>query len=338
MEAARQLEGRDAHGHQPVAVDPVSSELLELAERVAGSEAAVMLTGESGVGKEVYARFLHAASARSTGPFVALNCAAIPENMLEAMLFGYERGAFTGATESRAGKFEQADGGTLLLDEVTEMELGLQAKLLRVLQEREVERIGGRRVIRFNVRIVSTSNRDLRAAVAEGKLREDLFYRLNVFPLHVPALRERPGDLLPLARHLLARHAGGRSLRLTPCAEARLLAHHWPGNVRELENVMQRALVLCDGGAVDAAALHIEGGRPGPARPAARPIAPAAGDQAACQADLGEEVRNHEEQLILNALRVERGRRKEAAARLGISPRTLRYKLARMRELGMAIP
>jgi len=340
MEAALQLEGRDAHGHQPVAVDPVSRELLELAERVAGSEAAVMLTGESGVGKEVYARFLHQASARSTGPFVALNCAAIPENMLEAMLFGYERGAFTGATESRAGKFEQADGGTLLLDEVTEMELGLQAKLLRVLQEREVERIGGRRAIRFNVRIVSTSNRDLRAAVAEGKLREDLFYRLNVFPLHVPALRERPGDLLPLARHLLARHAGGRALRLTACAEARLLAHRWPGNVRELENVMQRALVLCDGGAIDAAALHVEGGRPRPARPTTHPAAPAAGDgdAEAAASDLGEEVRNHEEQLILNALRVERGRRKEAAARLGISPRTLRYKLARMRELGMAIP
>ena len=337
MEAAQQLDGREAHGQGPVAADPVSRELLELAGRVAGSEAAVMLTGESGAGKEIYARFLHDASPRRDGPFVALNCAAIPENMLEAMLFGYERGAFTGATESRPGKFEQAEGGTLLLDEITEMELGLQAKLLRVLQEREVERIGGRRVIRFSVRIVSTSNRDLRAAVAEGRLREDLYYRLNVFPLRVPALRERPGDLLPLARHLLARHAGGRVPRLAPCAEARLLAHSWPGNVRELENAMQRALVLCDADTIDAAMLHLEDGQ---AAPAARPVARLADERPAASqaADLGEEVRNHEEQLILNALRVERGSRKDAAARLGISPRTLRYKLARMRDMGMAIP
>lgn len=339
MEAMRQLDGRDADGQLPIAADPVSRQLLELATRVAGSDAAVMLTGESGVGKEVYARFLHRASARRAGPFVALNCAAIPENMLEAMLFGYERGAFTGATEARPGKFEQAHDGTLLLDEITEMEIGLQAKLLRVLQEREVERIGGRRVIRFNVRVISTSNRDLRAAVAEGRLREDLYYRLHVFPLHVPALRERPGDLLPLARHLLERHAGARRLRLSACAEARLLAHTWPGNVRELENVMQRALVLCNGATVDAVALHIEDqwdgvGATRDAAPGAAP-GPANGEAAT---GLGEEVRVHEEQLILNALRVEQGSRKEAAARLGISPRTLRYKLARMRELGLAIP
>jgi two-component system response regulator FlrC len=344
MEAMRQLDGRDADGQLPIAADPVSRQLLELATRVAGSDAAVMLTGESGVGKEVYARFLHRASARCAGPFVALNCAAIPENMLEAMLFGYERGAFTGATEARPGKFEQAHGGTLLLDEITEMEIGLQAKLLRVLQEREVERIGGRRVIRFNVRVISTSNRDLRGAVAEGRLREDLYYRLHVFPLHVPALRERPGDLLPLARHLLERHAGARGLlRLSACAEARLLAHSWPGNVRELENVMQRALVLCNGTIVDAAALHIEDQWQGVG--ASRDAAPAAALGAApgpangeATTGLGEEVRVHEEQLILNALRVEQGSRKEAAARLGISPRTLRYKLARMRELGLAIP
>ena len=342
MEAALEVSGRTADGHGPVAADPVSRELLELATRVANSDAAVMLTGESGVGKEVYARFLHGASPRRDRPFVALNCAAIPENMLEAMLFGYERGAFTGATESRPGKFEQAEGGTLLLDEITEMEIGLQAKLLRVLQEREVERIGGRRVIRFDVRIISTSNRDLRAAVAEGKLREDLYYRLNVFPLHVPALRDRPGDLLPLARHLLQRHAGGRALRLSRCAEARLCAHEWPGNVRELENVVQRALVLCDGQEVDAPALHIEDVRRpgGTMRPAGGAAVGAVAPQSAnAEApDLGAEVRNHEEQLILNALRVEQGSRKDAAARLGISPRTLRYKLARMRELGMAIP
>lgn len=311
----------DGDGMTPVAADPVSRRLLELAGRVAGSNAAVMLTGESGVGKEVYARFLHRASARRDGPFVALNCAAIPETMLEAVLFGYERGAFTGATEARPGKFEQAEGGTLLLDEVTEMELGLQAKLLRVLQEREVERLGGRRPIRFDVRIIATSNRDLRAAIAAGRLREDLYYRLNVFPLHVPALRERRGDLLPLVAHLLQRHAGARQPQLADCAKARLLAHAWPGNVRELENVVQRALVFCADEVVNAAALHIEDDRTDPVEPR-----------------LGDGVRHHEEQLILDALQETCGRRNDAAARLGISPRTLRYKLARMRELGVAIP
>ena len=343
MEAKSQLNGHDHDGPAPVAADPVSRELLALATRVAGSDAAVMLTGESGVGKEVYARYLHGASSRSEQPFVAVNCAAIPENMLEAMLFGYERGAFTGATETRPGKFEQAEGGTLLLDEITEMEIGLQAKLLRVLQEREVERIGGRRVIRFDVRIIATSNRDLRGAVDAGLLREDLYYRLNVFPLHVPALRARPGDLLPIAERLLARHAGGRPIRFAACAERRLLAHDWPGNVRELENVVQRALVLCTGETIDAAALHMEDGRAMTATghingADSRGNAGNGANGTTTGAGLDAEVRGHEEQLILNALRVEAGSRKDAAARLGISPRTLRYKLARMRELGLAIP
>src|SRR6056297_2076289 len=299
MEAKPQLNGHDHDGPVPVAADPVSRELLALATRVAGSDAAVMLTGESGVGKEVYARYLHGASSRSEQPFVAVNCAAIPENMLEAMLFGYERGAFTGATETRPGKFEQAQGGTLLLDEITEMEIGLQAKLLRVLQEREVERIGGRRVIAFDVRIIATSNRELRGAVDAGLLREDLYYRLNVFPLHVPALRARPGDLLPLAGRLLARHAGGRPIRFAACAEHRLLAHDWPGNVRELENVVQRALVLASGETIDAAALHMEDGR---AQGATAPLNGATGGMndgkgSANGAGLDAEVRGHEEQL-----------------------------------------
>ncbi len=345
MEAATQQQGHVSDGRQPVAADPLSRRLLDLARRVAGSDAAVMLTGESGVGKEVYARFLHDASPRRDGPFVAVNCAAIPESMLEAMLFGYERGAFTGATEARPGKFEQAHGGTLLLDEVTEMDLGLQAKLLRVLQEREVERLGGRRAIRFDARIVATSNRDLRAAVDAGELREDLYYRLNVFPLRVPTLRERAGDLLPLAAQLLRRHAGERPLRLSPCAKARLLAHDWPGNVRELENVVQRALVLCAGEVVDAAALQIEDTRP--AGPRSRPEAAAQippyperrqDDETRPGAPLEAALRGHEEQVILEALRAARGVRKDAAERLGISPRTLRYKLARLRELGLAIP
>ena len=316
----------------PVLEDPRSLELLELATRVAASEVTVMLNGESGVGKEVFARYLHARSARASGPFVAINCAAIPENMLEAVLFGHERGAFTGAFEARPGKFELAQGGTLLLDEISEMDLGLQGKLLRVLQEREVERLGGKRTLSLDVRVIATSNRDLRAEVQAGRFREDLYYRLSVFPLTIPPLRERLGDILPLARHFLARH--GRAIEapeLTPCAAARLMSHHWPGNVRELDNVMQRALILRRGRGIDAASIRLEAaGLAGVGAGSAEPglAVPA----------LGEDLRSREEQLILGALHAERGRRKDAAARLGISPRTLRYKLARLREAGLAIP
>lgn len=318
---------------RPVAVDPASVRLVALAERVAASDAGVMLTGESGTGKEVYARFVHRASARAAKPFVALNCAAIPETMLEATLFGYERGAFTGALSACPGKFEQAEGGTLLLDEVTEMDLGLQAKLLRVLQERELERLGGRRSIRFDVRVIATSNRDLAGAVREGVLREDLFYRLNVFPLHVPPLRERAGDLLPLAQCLLARHAAGRQPGLTDAAAARLRAHLWPGNVRELENVMQRALVLSAGGVIETGAIQLDAG----AAPAVA-ACPMAEPADAAPAALGDNMRSHEERLILDTLHAAQGSRKQAAERLGISPRTLRYKLARMRDFGLAVP
>ncbi|ROR34927.1 sigma-54-dependent transcriptional regulator [Inmirania thermothiophila] len=311
----------------PVAEDPRSREVLALARRVAASEATVLLTGESGTGKEVVARYIHRRSPRGAGPFVAVNCAAIPENMLEAILFGYEKGAFTGAYRSTPGKFEQAQGGTLLLDEISEMPLALQAKLLRVLQEREVERLGGRETVRLDVRVLATTNRRLREEVAAGRFREDLYYRLNVFPLHLPPLRERPGDILPLARHLLARHVpAGRPLpRLTAAAERLLLAHHWPGNVRELENALQRALILADGGEVDAWALRLEAEAP-----------PRAGGEA--PADLGSDLRSREHQLILEALRAGGGSRKKAAEHLGISPRTLRYKLARMREAGIPIP
>ena len=312
---------------RPVAADPASQRLLALAERVAGSDVGVMFTGESGTGKEVYARHVHRASRRAAGPFVALNCAAIPETMLEATLFGYERGAFTGALSACPGKFEQADGGSLLLDEVTEMDLGLQAKLLRVLQEREAERLGGRRPVRFDVRVIATSNRDLPAAVRSGVLREDLFYRLNIFPLHLPPLRERPGDVLPLAQCLLSRHAPGREPGLTGPAAARLQAHDWPGNVRELENVVQRALVLSGGGVIESSAIQLD---PCPAAPQAPRAAAAPG--------LAATVRSHEDRLILDTLRAAQGSRKQAAERLGISPRTLRYKLARMRDFGLAVP
>src|SRR4051812_45133149 len=233
----------------PVAFAPNSTRLIELARRVANSDCTVLIVGESGTGKEVLARFIHRASPRAAGPFIAVNCAAIPETMLEAMLFGYERGAFTGAAATHAGKFEQAQGGTLLLDEITEMPLSLQAKLLRVLQEREVERLGGRTPVSLDVRVLATTNRRLREEVAAGRFREDLYYRLNVFPLAISPLSTRRDDVLPLAMQLLARRVrpGNRIPALSADAAHLLLTYNWPGNVRELDNLLQRALILVNG-------------------------------------------------------------------------------------------
>jgi two-component system response regulator FlrC len=323
---------------QMIAEDLRTRELVELAKRVAASDATVMIGGESGTGKEVLARYIHHRSPRADGAFVAINCAAIPDNMLEAVLFGYEKGAFTGAARSSAGKFEQAQGGTLLLDEISEMSLSLQAKLLRVLQEREVERLGGREMIQLDVRVLATSNRQLREEVAAGRFREDLFYRLNVFPLTLPALRDRPRDVLPLARFLLQRHlqGGGALPVFEPEAEARLLAHRWPGNVRELDNLVQRALILCDGERIRVDDVHFE------QLDGDAPMAPVAGDPMqgvdASNRRLNNDLRNVEEQMILDALRQGNGSRKQAAERLGISPRTLRHKLQKLRESGVAIP
>jgi two-component system response regulator FlrC len=311
-----------------VGADPKSREALTLARRVAAADVTVMLTGESGVGKELFARFIHAHSARRGGPFIAINCAAIPESMLEATLFGHEKGAFTGAADARSGNFEQADGGTLLLDEVTEMALGLQAKLLRVLQEREVERLGAARARRVDVRVIATSNRDLRRAVQDGILREDIYYRLNVFPLRIPPLRERPADIVPLAEHLLARHSGADTApKLSDAAARFLAAQAWPGNVRELENVMQRALILRRGAEIGIEDLRIEPPAPAHLDHCDHPDHPG---------DLESSLRVSEGELILSALEAEHGRRNAAAQRLGISPRTLRYKLARLREAGLA--
>lgn len=313
-----------------IAEDPATLRVVELARRVAQTDTSVMITGESGVGKEVFFRLIHAHSKRRSHPPLAINCAAIPDNMLEAVLFGHEKGAFTGAYKACSGKFEQAQHSTLLLDEVSEMSLPLQAKLLRVLQERQVERVGGHEVIDLDVRVVATSNRDLQAEVRAGRFREDLYYRLNVFPLQVPALRERSADVLPLARFLLGRaaqHADRRVPVLSAAARAALLAHPWPGNIRELDNVMQRALIVYTGTAIEACDLLFEtnlraGVEPSPAPPDS----------------LGEDLRDHERRLIVEALDEGHGSRKYAAEKLGISPRTLRYKIARMRELGMAIP
>ena len=333
----RYLPRRHHEGGQMVADDLRSRELVELAGRVAASDATVMIGGESGTGKEVLARYIHCHSARADGPFIAINCAAIPDNMLEAVLFGYEKGAFTGALRASAGKFEQAQGGTLLLDEISEMSLSLQAKLLRVLQEREVERLGGREMIQLDVRVLATSNRHLREEVAAGRFREDLFYRLNVFPLTVPALRERPRDILPLARHLIGRHlrSGEAMPEITPEAESRLLAHRWSGNVRELDNLMQRALLLCNDECIHASDIHFGAADGG--TPAIAPAVPG-GDEAQGKGRLTDDLRSVEEQIILDALRNGNGSRKQAAEILGISPRTLRYKLQKLREAGISIP
>ena len=307
-----------------IAEDAASRELFALAGRVALTDATVLLNGESGVGKEVVARHIHRQSGRSAGPFVAINCAAIPESLLEATLFGYEKGAFTGAQQAQAGKFEQAQKGTLLLDEVTEMPLGLQAKLLRVLQEREVERVGGKQPVALDIRIVATTNRNLGEAVAKGIFREDLYYRLNVFPVSIPALRQRPADIVPLARRFVAVHGarfGRPAMVLASGAEAALRAHPWPGNVRELENVVQRALILAPGSTIEAAHLGLadlpSAPRPAPGEP-----------------DRADNMKDLEREHILRTLAEVGGSRKLAVERLGISERTLRYKLQQYRDEG----
>ncbi|TCS73913.1 two-component system response regulator FlrC [Sulfuritortus calidifontis] len=309
---------QETGGEALIAEDPASRAVLDLARRVAATDATVLLTGESGVGKEVYARFLHRHSNRAKGPFVAVNCAAIPENLLEATLFGYEKGAFTGATGSQPGKFEQAQGGTLLLDEITELPLHLQAKLLRVLQEREAERVGGRSPVQLDVRVIAASNRDLEETVRLGRFRDDLYYRLNVFPLEIPPLRERPKDILPLAEHFLERFAAtvGRSrMRFSAAARAELTGYDWPGNIRELGNVVQRAMILAPAEEIGPEHLMLPRSIP---RPAAAEVG-------------GKAIKDVERDMILQTLERCGGSRKQAAEELGISERTLRYKLQRYR-------
>jgi len=326
---------------EPVVIAEKSRTLYELARRVAATNCTVMIAGESGTGKEVLARFIHARSPRAQKAFIAVNCAAIPENMLEALLFGYERGAFTGAATAHAGKFEQAQGGTLLLDEITEMPLNLQAKLLRVLQEREVERIGGRGPIALDVRVIATTNRNLRGEVTAGRFREDLFYRLCVFPLGIAALRDRRDDVLPLAMQLLAARCrpGGAIPALSADAAHLMLTYGWPGNVRELDNLLQRALILATGPVIGAEHIRFEsvtdgGVAPLPASVVAMPVN--RGDVELSD-ELRGSLRDTERDLILDVLGSGASRR-EAADRLGISPRTLRYKLARLRAEGANVP
>lgn len=365
----------------PVANDQASQQLLHLARRVASSDSTALIIGESGTGKEVLARYIHAHSPRADKAFVAINCAAIPENMLEAMLFGHEKGAFTGAYNSAPGKFEQANGGTLLLDEISEMDVSLQAKLLRVLQEKEVERLGSRKTIALDVRVIATSNRDMRQCVEEGRFREDLYFRLSVLPLQWAPLRDRPADILPLAEKLLSRHATKqyrKGVQLDASAHQALLNYSWPGNVRELDNVMQRALILQPGATISAQDLGLTLGSQYSEKPsllnpmqnvsvrdvtfnavaergrqsvvegsdvagstmiAAESTAGAAVTNAAGEegAVLGDDLKQREFEIIVTTLKQERGSKKNTAERLGISPRTLRYKIARLKELGLDI-
>jgi two-component system response regulator FlrC len=335
--ARRQLALRVAP-NELVAVDPESRRLVALARKIAESEATVLITGESGTGKEVYARFIRDHSVRAAAPYVAINCAAIPDNMLEATLFGYEKGAFTGALIAHAGKFEQAQGGTLLLDEISEMDLSLQAKILRVLQEREVERLGSSRTLSLNVRVIATSNRDLPEEVRAGRFRADLFYRLNVLSLRLPPLRERFGDILPLARRAIQACARGgqAALSLSSGAERKLLGHDWPGNARELANIVQRAAWLASGGVIHASDLDTGAS-------AGADAAQAAGEQTvapfrAQEVGLDYDLKERERELILGTLRVTGGSRKLTAERLGISPRTLRHKLQQLKAAGHRVP
>lgn len=305
-----------------VAIDAASVALLQMAKKVAASDATVMISGESGTGKEVLARFIHHHSNRSTGPFVAVNCAAIPETMLEATLFGYEKGAFTGAVQTHEGKFEQAQKGTLLLDEISEMDLSLQAKLLRVIQEKEVERLGSKKTVPLNVRIIATTNRDLQSEVVQGRFREDLFYRLNVFPLRWMPLRHRKNDIIPMAHYLLRRHAREMSVeipKLSLAATEMILQYPWPGNVREMDNIMQRLVILHAGQDINAQDLPLDLSE-----------VVASGES--------RDLKSAEYEMILETLLGVNGNRTLASEQLGISTRTLRNKMAKMRELGMAIP
>jgi two-component system, response regulator FlrC len=321
-----------------VATDAKTKEVMELAKRVADSDATLLITGESGTGKEVLAQYVHQHSNRSDKPFVAINCAAIPENMLEAILFGYQKGAYTGAYKACPGKFEQAQDGTLLLDEISEMSLPLQAKLLRVLQEKEVERLGDQNSIALNVRVIATSNRNMRKEVTAGQFREDLYYRLNVFPINMPALRERKDDIVPIAKYLLARAASENNVSCPELSKEVcnvLQTYSWPGNVRELDNVMQRALILQASGVVSENEIQFE-------HHSFQETKNLSDNENNIDLDtestLGDDLKDREQNMIIEVLKETMGSRKSAAEKLGISPRTLRYKLAKMRERGVAIP
>ncbi|MDD7910151.1 sigma-54 dependent transcriptional regulator [Pseudovibrio exalbescens] len=323
--------------------DPAMASVVKLAEQIAPSEASILVTGESGTGKEVISRFVHRKSARSSKPFISINCAAIPEHLLESELFGHEKGAFTGAMARRIGKFEEAHGGTLMLDEISEMDIRLQAKLLRAIQERVIDRVGGSKPVPVDIRIIATSNRDLSEAVKAGTFREDLLYRLNVVNLKLPPLRSRPSDILELAEHFLKIYAKANGMPASALGEdARkvLLGNEWKGNVRELENTMHRAVLLSGGEEITADAIRMPDGSPIQAGPvedtASRAAAQAA--EAVSHAMVGRTVADVERDLILDTLDHCLGNRTHAAKILGISIRTLRNKLNQYADEGVSVP
>lgn len=330
--------------HALIARDPAMLAVLKLADQIAGSDAPILITGESGSGKEVVARRVHQKSKRASKPFIAVNCAAIPENLLESELFGHEKGAFTGAVARRIGKFEEADGGTLLLDEISEMDIRLQAKLLRAIQEREIDRVGGSAPVKVDIRILATSNRDLAEAVRDGHFREDLLFRLNVVNLALPPLRERPADIAALADHFARKYAAANGMAhraIAPAALDQLVARVWPGNVRELENAMHRAVLLASGEEIGPEAIRAPDGAayaPSDGGPARRAAAAAAGATAAAQGLVGRTVADVEQELILDTLEHCLGNRTHAAKILGISIRGLRNKLKAYAEAGAAVP
>jgi DNA-binding NtrC family response regulator len=331
--------------------DPAMQQVLRLADQIAPSDASVLISGESGTGKEVMARYIHSKSGRAPKKLVSVNCAAIPDNLLEPELFGHEKGAFTGAVARRIGKFEEADGGTLLLDEISEMDPRLQAKLLRAIQEREIDRVGGSEPIKVDIRLLATSNRDLEAEVRNGRFREDLYFRLNVVNVALPPLRQRPHDIETLAAHFVHKYAEANGVavpELTPETLDILRAYRWRGNVRELENTMHRAVLLCSGSVIDPAAIHLAGERlAGPEEAAAAPPAGAAAsgvtaadgdEEAGTRGLVGRTVADVERDLILDTLSHCLGNRTHAANILGISIRTLRNKLKLYGESGLPVP
>jgi len=344
------LEAVAEESHAIISQDPAMAAVLRLADQVAPSEASVLITGESGTGKELMARYIHRKSRRGNENFVSVNCAAIPENLLESELFGHEKGAFTGAVARRLGKFEEANGGTLLLDEISEMHPRLQAKLLRAIQEREIDRVGGTQPVRVDIRLVATSNRDMEHEVKVGNFREDLFFRLNVFNLPLPALRERPRDIPLIADHFIKKYSEANGLpvrRLSDAALQLLLAHHWRGNVRELENTMHRAVLLARGGTIEPEAIMLSSQllapeRSGPAAAPAPVTPPAAGRAPVVPGEtsslVGRTVAEVERDLILSTLHHTLGNRTHAANILGISIRTLRNKLKQYSEEGVPVP
>lgn len=322
--------------HTIVHQDPAMIAALQMADKVARSHASILVVGESGTGKELMAHHIHRRSARSSAPFVAVNCAAIPENLLESELFGYEKGSFTGAVSRRIGKFEEANGGTLLLDEISEMDLRLQAKLLRAVQEREIDRIGGKNPIKVDVRIIATSNRNMQEEVAAGNFREDLYFRLNVVTIEVPRLANRPGDIEPLAGYFVAKYAeenGLSEISLSPDTLALLHTHSWPGNVRELENAMHRGVLMASGNVLLPDAIQLQLG-PGDTDISATGEGSTAGGIGL----VGKTVSEVEQGLIVDTLQHCLGNRTHAAKILGISIRTLRNKLKQYSEQGIAVP